>query len=131
VESMYGDKNILYILINPLIKAIEDEKFTKIMKKTTIFHGSCGRHHLESLWANPSTELTARRLCLTPSPNWKRSVFLSLDLFPHWGKQPRCKDDLLPPYLPDSAPMDFFLFPNMMSELAGRLLSQDSFRMSL
>jgi hypothetical protein len=35
-----------------------------------------------------------------------------------------------PPYLPDLAPVDLFLFPRVKSELAGLARSQDSFQKS-
>ena len=34
------------------------------------------------------------------------------------------------PYSPDLAPADFFLFPKMKEELAGRHLTQDGFKMA-
>ncbi len=33
-----------------------------------------------------------------------------------------------PPYLPESAPADFFLFPRVKKELAGLILIQDTFK---
>jgi histone-lysine N-methyltransferase SETMAR len=35
-----------------------------------------------------------------------------------------------PPYSPDLAPADFFLFPKVKSELAGRTLTAESFKTS-
>jgi hypothetical protein len=35
-----------------------------------------------------------------------------------------------PPYLPDLAPADFFLFPKVKAELAGQTLMQETFKNS-
>ena len=35
-----------------------------------------------------------------------------------------------PPYSPDLAPADFFLFPKVKNDLAGKTLTQDTFRSS-
>ncbi len=35
-----------------------------------------------------------------------------------------------PPYLPDLAPADFFLFPKVKAELAGQMLMQETFKNS-
>jgi ribosomal protein L12E/L44/L45/RPP1/RPP2 len=35
VDRGYREKNMSYRLIIPLIKAVEDKKLTKVMKKTT------------------------------------------------------------------------------------------------
>jgi [histone H3]-lysine36 N-dimethyltransferase SETMAR len=74
----------------------------------------------------------------------KRPVTASQDWFLHWDNAPAHTAAVVqeflaaksirtiahPPYSPDLAPADFFLFPRVKSELAGDSLDQGSFRSS-
>jgi histone-lysine N-methyltransferase SETMAR len=72
----------------------------------------------------------------------KRQVMASQDWFLHWDNAPAhtatvvqeflaaksIKTIAHPPYSPDLAPADYFLFPRVKTELAGVSLNQDTFR---
>jgi histone-lysine N-methyltransferase SETMAR len=72
----------------------------------------------------------------------KRQVMASQDWFLHWdnalahtatvGQEflaaKSIKTIAHPPYSPDLAPADYFLFPSVKAELAGVSLNQDTFR---
>ncbi len=68
----------------------------------------------------------------------KRPIMASQDWFLHWDNAPvqeylaakGVKTLRHPPYLPDLAPADFFLFPRVKSELAGLSLKQETFQKS-
>ena len=74
----------------------------------------------------------------------KRPIMSSQDWFFHWDNAPvhtaAVVQEFLvakgvqliphPPYSPDLAPADFFLFPKVKSELAGRTLTAESFKTS-
>ena len=74
----------------------------------------------------------------------KRSARAGQDWFLHWDNAPvhsaavvqqfladrSIKTIAHPPYSPDLAPADFFLFPKVKNDLAGKTLTQDTFRSS-
>jgi histone-lysine N-methyltransferase SETMAR len=74
----------------------------------------------------------------------KRPIMASQDWFLHWDNAPvhtaatvqeylaakGVKTLRHPPYSPDLAPADFFLFPRVKSELAGLSLKQETFQKS-
>jgi histone-lysine N-methyltransferase SETMAR len=74
----------------------------------------------------------------------KRQIMAAQDWWLHWDNAPghtaatvadflaakRVKSVPHPPYSPDLAPADFFLFPKVKAELAGQMLMQETFKNS-
>jgi histone-lysine N-methyltransferase SETMAR len=72
----------------------------------------------------------------------KRPVWAAGEWFLHWDNAPvhtaatvtdwlaarRIKDDRTLPYSPDLTPADFFLFPKVKKELAGLMLTRETFK---
>jgi hypothetical protein len=70
VDNTFGDKTLLTIQTNCIIKAVKDQKMAKITKRTANLGCHC-RCSVKSLAARPSLKLLSRRLWL------RLSLFLS------------------------------------------------------